>query len=147
MGVIIGAVLLVGGVVLFVLYPIIQGQWASLHRTSEEGTEADARKRVSLLALRDVEMDFATGKLDEEDYRALQSELSHAALRAIQEVEVQQQVAAAGPGALATGSEPLEAEIAAARVGLTEGHTCSGCGHVNEAGSSFCASCGEPLRR
>lgn len=146
MGVILGAVLLVGGVVLFVLYPIIQGQWASLHRSSEEGTEADARKRVSLLALRDVEMDFATGKLDEEDYRALRGELSHAALRAIQEVEVQQVVTGLS-GAASIGSDPLEAEIAAVRVGLEEGRTCSACGHVNRDGSRFCASCGEPLER
>lgn len=144
MGVIIGAVLLVGGVVLFVLHPIIQGQWATLHRTSDEGTEADARKRVSLLALRDVEMDFATGKLDEEDYRALQSELSHAALKAIQEVEVQQKVADL-VGSTATGSVELEAEIAAVRLGIAEGRTCASCGHVNQAGSNFCASCGEPL--
>lgn len=146
MGVLVGAILLIGGVVVFVLHPIIQGQWATLHRTAEEGTEADARKRVSLLALRDVEMDYATGKLDEEDYRALRSELSHAALSAIQEVEIQQDVVEL-TGSNPRGSDQLEAEIAAARVGLEEGRTCAPCGHVNVDGSKFCAACGKPIGR
>ena len=139
MSVILGAVLLVAAVVLFVLQPMLSGQRASLHRELDEPTEAEARRRVTLLALRDVEYDFATGKLDETDYRALKRELAAEALDAL---EVADAEAAAGP---AGASPDLEEEIARLRGGLRSGTTCSACGSGNEAGSAFCSYCGAPL--
>ena len=129
MALILGAALLTGGVILYILLPVIQGRSASLERDEDELTESEARKRVSLLALRDVEYDFATGKLDESDYKELKGEISLEALAALREVE----------------AEGLEAEIAAVRVGLHEGTTCQTCGHVNPDGSRFCANCGAQL--
>jgi len=82
MSVIIGAVLLVAAVILFILQPMLSGQRASLHRELDELTEAESRRRVTLLALRDVEYDFATGKLGEEDYQSLKRELAVSRLRA-----------------------------------------------------------------
>jgi hypothetical protein len=126
----LGALLLIGAVVFFVLTPILRNQHASLEREDDEMTETEARRRVTLLALRDVEYDYHTGKLDEGDYVAMKRELSAEA-------------EAKDPAAGARGA--LEAEIAALRAGMKEGLACSDCGHLNPEGSRFCASCGQPL--
>lgn len=135
----LGAVLLVVAVVAWVLLPVTRGQHASLEREADELTDAEARRRVALLALRDVEYDFHTGKLDESDYRALRSELSAEALAALQALEAE------STGERREVDAELEAEIAAVRAGLESGTTCPACGQVNPEGSRFCASCGGAL--
>ena len=71
-------------VVLFIIQPVAKGLHASLEREEDELTETEARKRVALLALRDVEYDFLAGKLDENDYRSLKGELTAEALAALE---------------------------------------------------------------
>ena len=132
----LGALLLVAAVVIFILQPLITGQRASLVREDDERSEAEALRRVKLLALRDVEYDYATGKLDEEDYASLKAELSAEALEALEMSERE---------ASGVGTEALEREIAAVRAGLESGTTCTSCGFANDEGSRFCASCGHPL--
>lgn len=139
MTVVVGAVLLVAAVVLYILQPMLTGQRASMHRELDEPTEAEARRRVTLLALRDVEYDYATGKLDEADYRALKRELAAEALTALEQADAE---AEAGPA----GAPPaLEAEIERLRRGLRSGTTCGACGSANDPGSRFCGYCGTPL--
>ncbi len=147
MALIIGAVLLTGGVILYILLPVIQGRQASLERSEDELTESEAKKRVSLLALRDVEYDFATGKLDETDYKELKGEISREALVALREVEAESESRRRGGAPLptTTGAGGVEAAIAAVREGLRRGTTCHTCGHLNADGSRFCAGCGAQL--
>jgi len=133
----VGAMLLIGAVVFFILQPVLSGIRAPMERDEDELTEVEARRRVTLLALRDVEYDFHSGKLDESDYRSLKRELSAEALSAMEEEE-RELVAP-------TSDEALEAEIRAVRRGLEEGTTCPDCGHLNATGSRFCASCGSAL--
>ena len=139
MSVVVGAVLLVVAVILFILQPMLSGRRVSLHREMDELTEAESRRRVTLLALRDVEYDYATGKLDEADYGSLRRELAAEALTALARADSE---AAAGPGA----PPAIEGEIARLRSGLRSGTTCAVCGTGNEAGSSFCGYCSAPLR-
>jgi len=137
----IGAVLVAAAVVLFIVQPVVRGLQASLEREEDELTETEARKRVALLALRDVEYDFLAGKLDENDYRSLKGELTAEALAALEADEK------ARSGVLsATAAAALEDEIAQARTGLRAGVLCSDCGFANEPGSRFCSSCGHALR-
>lgn len=142
MALILGAGLLAGGVMLFLLLPILRGDWATFHRSDDEPTEAEARKGVALKGLRDAEYDYATGKLDDDDYLALKGELSRQALTAMEEAS---RPGEASPGGAADDLDDLEAEIARARHGLAEGHTCHSCGHVSAPGSKFCSSCGGRL--
>ena len=135
----LGVALVTAAVVLFLLHPVISGIHASLDREDDELTETEARKRVALLALRDVEYDFLAGKLDEDDYRMMKAKLTAEALDALAADE-----AAKGEGG-AVGSAALEAEIAAVRQGLKGGVHCPSCSFTNPSGSRFCSACGAAL--
>lgn len=143
MTVLIGVTLVGAAVILFIVQPVVKGLHASLEREDDELTDTEARKRVALLALRDVEYDFLAGKLDEEDYRALKSELTAEALAALEADEAAR--AEGGSTAVAAGTEDLEAEIARIRAHLRSGLVCSSCAYQNDEGSRFCSSCGEAL--
>jgi len=132
----LGILLLATAVVVILLQPLVMGQAALLVGDGDELSEAGARRRVALLALRDVEYDFATGKLDGEDYRSLRAEISGEALVALDDLDRED----AG-----RGSAALEAEIAAVRLGLEAGAACGACGFLNPEGSRFCSSCGGTL--
>ena len=108
--VIIGAILLVGISVFLILQPIISGQEAPMHASVEEPTEAQFKKRVSLLQLRDAEYEYAMGKLGEEDYQALRKQVSAEALAAIREAE--NEAKGRPSGDYAEGNADLEDEIA-----------------------------------
>jgi hypothetical protein len=136
----LGVSLVAAAVVLFIMQPVVKGIHASLEREDDELTETEARKRVALLALRDVEYDFLAGKLDEEDYRSLKADLTAEALAALEADEA----AKAGLGAEA-GDAALEAEIAMIRSGLREGVACPDCAYTNVSGSRFCSACGQAL--
>ncbi len=140
MGLFIGAALVAAAVVLFIVQPVAKGLHASLERDEDELTETEARKRVALLALRDVEYDYLAGKLDEDDYRSLKGELTAEALAALEADERARSGRLSGEAAAA-----LEAEIAEARAGLKAGAFCSDCGFANEPGSRFCSACGHAL--
>lgn len=139
----VGVALVVAAILIFIMQPVVRGLHASLERDADELTETEARKRVALLALRDVEYDFLAGKLDEEDYRSLKAELTAEALAALEADE-----AARGAGAADTAGDTdtdLEAEIARVRAGLRAGLVCPDCGFSNEKGARFCSACGHAL--
>lgn len=156
----IGGGLLAAAVVLYVLLPLVRGRWAPLHRTAEEYSEDQFRRQVALAALRDIEYDYATGKMDEEDYRELKAELSAEALRILETLRDQEEISGDGAAPEEAGAEPdgadeagvseeeadvLEAEIARIRRGLQEGRTCRSCAFLNPSGSQFCGRCGREL--
>jgi hypothetical protein len=135
----LGVALVTGAVVLFLLHPVIKGIHASLDREDDEVTETEARKRIALIALRDVEYDFLAGKLDDFDYREMKAKLTAEALAALEADEV------ARDGKGQSGESGLEAEIAAIRRGLASGTACAECSYSNPEGSRFCAACGHAL--
>lgn len=138
----IGAAMVAAAVVIFIIQPVAKGIHASLERAEDELTETEARKRVALLALRDVEYDFLAGKLDDNDYRSLKGELTAEALAALEaDEQAREQVGS-------VGSADVEAEIASIRMGLhgDAGAACGDCGYVNEPGSRFCSACGHALQ-
>jgi cytochrome c-type biogenesis protein CcmI len=154
---IVGVTLVAAGVILFVMLPVLRGDWATMERSDDEVTEVDARKQAALRGLRDAEYDFRSGKLDQADYQLLKSDLARQALEAMEEEEEEEEGTADGgtpsdaaaKPAKSADSDPegdsLEAEIALVRKGMAEGRTCPGCGHLNVEQSRFCTGCGGRL--
>lgn len=86
--------------------------------------DAEARRRVALASLKELEYDFLGGKLDDADYRAQKERLSVealAAMRAAEAVSGESGATVAGPDRHA-------------------------CGFLNPPLSRFCAGCGARLR-
>ncbi len=100
---------------------------AGAETETEEPEPAARRERVSLYAaLRDLEQDFETGKVSEEDYRTLRDDLrARAALLLQQEREAQPRSAASLP--------------------VLESPCCPACGATPRSGDRFCAGCGARL--
>ena len=157
-GLIVGVTLVAAGVILFVMMPVLRGDWATMERSDDEVTEVDARKQAALRGLRDAEYDFRSGKLDQADYQLLKSNLACQALEAMQEESAAEPAADQGTPTDATAKpaesaapapapdgDSLEAEIARVRKGMAEGRTCPGCGHLNVEKSRFCTDCGGRL--
>lgn len=93
--------------------------------------DAEARRRSTLAALKDLEYDYLGGKLDQADYLAQRDRLSYEALAAIRAAEAAQADAGVGvvDGIVAAGERITHA-----------------CGFVNPPASRFCAGCGKRLR-
>ena len=83
MGLMVGLTLVVSTAVLFVMLPVLRGDWATMGRSAGEITEVDARKQAALRGLRDAEYDYHSGKLDQADYQVLKSDLARQALKAM----------------------------------------------------------------
>jgi hypothetical protein len=130
------AVLLTVGVVAVIFHPLVTGTAAPMGASEADLTEPQHRKRMALLALRDVEYDYHAGKLDETDYRALRAQVSAEALEAL-DAEAREVPVSARP--------ELEAEIAQLRASIREGAVCPHCAHPNPRGSRFCGECGAAL--
>ncbi|HZG44229.1 MAG TPA: zinc ribbon domain-containing protein [Longimicrobium sp.] len=93
--------------------------------------DAEARRRVALASLKELEYDYLGGKLDTADYQAQKQRMSLEALATLRAAE-----AARTDAGLDGGDEPTVARTAADQ---------HGCGFVNPAGSRFCAGCGVRL--
>lgn len=121
-----------------------------------------AQKERALDAIRDLDMDFATGKLSETDYRGLRARYvaeAAATLEALDRTSVRAAVSGNGHGAPApidavegTAVDVLANEVIddleeriAARKAALERRSCPGCGAPRGERDRFCRECGEPL--
>ncbi len=137
----LGAALFAAAVVLYVVSPLVTGKQARVTRTALEFTDAEAWKLVTLRALRDVEYDYHTGKLDDQDYEELKTELTAEAAQALKRAQLDDAPADVRASRVAA----VEAEILAMRAALRDVVSCSECNHSNPPGSHFCAACGVGL--
>ena len=92
--------------------------------------DAEARRRVALASLKELEYDYLGGKLDTADYQAQKQRMSLEALAALRAAEA------------ARGEAGMEADGAAPARMAVDRHAC---GFVNPVGSRFCAGCGVRL--
>jgi hypothetical protein len=143
MTLLIAAVLMAAAVGVAVIHPILSRRVALVRDvTAGSVLDAEARKRVALTELKEIEYDYLGGKLDEADYRDLRERISREALAAMRAVDAVHGVAADGAPA-----EPVAA-VAAADGVQGDGEVVDvahACGWGNLAGSRFCGGCGERL--
>ena len=116
----------------------------SLESAIIEETEWDLlqrKKEVTLGNIQDLDFEYKCGKLSEEDYRKVRSEMSSEAagvLRQIEEIESTKDLDAL-----------IRREVALRRSQKSpEGDqiACSGCGYQNPPANKFCAECGVKLK-
>lgn len=126
-----------------------------LEEEFQELEELAARKSVLLQTLRDIDSDFETGKLSEEDYESMKEEYERRAVRIMQKIDD-----------LRTGADveaDLDAVIEEARESSSDDSdratnetnqdetaptmSCPACGAAIESDDRFCSQCGESLER
>jgi hypothetical protein len=115
----------------FVVRPVVARRDALLVDLAPGAVmDAEARRRVALASLKELEYDYLGGKLDTADYQAQKQRMSLEALATLRAAE-----AARSDAGLDGGESPVAGTA-------TDRHAC---GFVNPAGSRFCAGCGVRL--
>jgi len=130
----LAAAFVVGAAVLFMLLPMIQGREAPLDRAEVEPDEVRSQRRVLLRAIRDADYDFATGKLDDDDYRALKTELTKETLQLLDEA-----------AEAAEDSDVAGSALGKAGGGVSDRDQCPSCNARVQRGTRFCTECGVGL--
>lgn len=126
--------ILIGIVFLGVSVGIVSLPFRKKHLKSVKAakTHVQAEQRETVLsALRDLDFDFKTGKVSEEDYTPLRTRLLIEAAQYIEQ-ETEQ-------------DEKLEAMIQTRRAARQESVKCDHCGSSIEADQHFCAKCGSAV--
>ena len=115
------------------------------HENGDETERLLLQKEMLYGAIRDLDFDFQTGKVDQKDYAELHQQLEREA------VQILRQLDAADP--LVALDHEIERQVFALRrhgastVCGSSRESCSGCGTPLENGENFCPCCGQALRR
>jgi hypothetical protein len=133
------------GVVVFVGEPLVRRarQPGYVPSGDHELEQLGLQKETLYTAIRDLDFDFQTGKVDQKDYTELRQQLEGEAVHILRRID------AADP--LAGLDQDLERQIIALRRHqvalppvLPQSH-CPGCGVRLQGDENFCPTCGRPL--
>ncbi len=139
-------VLMAVGIVVFLGEPLVRPDTAQAPDVqADEGEVLLLHKDMLYTAIRDLDFDYHTGKVDEQDYIELRQSLEDEAIATLRQLDTVDPLAAL--------DNEIECQIAALRQGeLGEGsgektmpETCHGCGATLQGDENFCAFCGQPL--
>ena len=135
------------GVVIGVGEPLAR-RWSYRAHGQENDDDTERlvlQKEMLYGAIRDLDFDFQTGKVDQKDYAELRQQLEREA------VQILRQLDAADP--LVALDHEIEHQVFALRrdsasiVYGSSRESCCGCGTPLENGENFCPCCGQALRR
>jgi len=115
--------------VYFVSRPLLEKNKSGVKAASKDAQPG--QREAVLAALRDLDFDFKTGKISEEDYQPLRAQLIG---EAAQYMESEKK-----------DDEQLEALIQSRRKTQSRQATCPSCGKKIVLGDSFCSTCGAKL--
>lgn len=140
-------VLMAVGIVVFLGEPLVRQDTGDalpdVH--ADEGEVLLLQKDTLYTAIRDLDFDYHTGKVDQQDYVELRQRLEDEAIATLRQLDTVDPLAAL--------DSDIERQIAALRQGGTGGgsggttipETCHGCGATLQGDENFCAFCGQPL--
>ncbi len=132
--------------VAFVAIPLIQHRGRDVTETERLSSELQAGRDRVLSSLQELEMDFNTGKILEEDYQDQRQALMKEGAGILRRIDVLK----AGGDVSPKGDEiddEIEAAIAQIRSDKEngDGGFCPSCGSEVKAGDLFCIRCGNTL--
>ncbi len=132
--------------VAFVAIPLIQHRGKDVTETERLSSELQAGRDRVLSSLQELEMDFNTGKILEEDYQDQRQALMKEGAGILRRIDVLK----AGGDVSPKGDEiddEIEAAIAQIRSDKEngDGGFCPSCGSEVKAGDLFCIRCGNTL--
>jgi ribonuclease HII len=149
---IIGFILL-GAALVFVSRPF----WEKRKKGAKDSSTAQVSRRESVLAaLRDLDFDFKTGKVSEEDYQPLRAPLLAEAAQYVESEKNQDEKLEALIQARRKAPQKIKCEHCDAPIEADQhfcancgspvhSELCPSCGKKNRAGDLFCSSCGTKL--
>jgi hypothetical protein len=123
-------------------------RWAYRVHSHEHGDDTERlslQKEMLYGAIRDLDFDFQTGKVDQKDYAELRQQLEREAAQILRQLD------AVDP--LVALDHEIEHQVFALRrysastVCGSSRESCCGCGTPLENGENFCPCCGQALRR
>ncbi len=129
--ILIGFVLL-GASIAFVFLPFRQKPRATLKALNADG-DYDRKRESVLSALRDLDFDFKTGKVSEEDYTPVRTRLMAEAAQYFEQEKKEE--------------EKLETLIQTRRTSQQKVVNCDHCGESIEASQRFCSKCGSAVNK
>ncbi|HLA25380.1 MAG TPA: zinc-ribbon domain-containing protein [bacterium] len=125
--------ILIGAVGAIILYPLVRRSEA-VPAGAPPPPDA-ARARLALTAIKELEFDYETGKIDDDDYQALRARYDARAVEALEHPEP----LSSGPSpAPDDATAQIEAEVRAARTR----RFCTNCGGALPKTARFCPACG-----
>lgn len=119
-----------------VAYPLLSRKVAepgAAALTESDYTDLLYRKEATLIALKDLEFDFKTGKIDDADYDEVKTGLEAEAMEILRNIE-QFDKGASQPAAPSSAQERPKAK-----------NFCHNCGAPAGKGHKFCSECGARL--
>jgi hypothetical protein len=132
--ILIGLVLL-AAIAFYVSRPIVQPQ--------RDGADATMlatlaiRRDAVYSQIRELDMDHATGKMNDEDYQPARADLVAQAATLLKQID--------GMLVAQPAADDVEALIAARRKAVKSAATCPACGKPGTPDDAFCSKCGTPL--
>lgn len=155
----------------YVVWPLVTSRPAPVVVENDRLTELIGRKDAVLTAIKDLEFDYLTGKLSDEDYQRLDQRLRRQAIGLIQQIEklapesavmderLEAEIArlrkTQDRAPVVTVSQPLVATVAGVESAprtepagpATSGpRFCTACGNPVQPSHKFCARCGAPVQ-
>lgn len=156
MDIVLYSLLLLGGLA-FIAYPLFASRQQRLSEKSEGVERRDdllKEKQTVYAAIKDLDFEYKTGKLSDEDYAALRESYRARALNILKQIDEPEQAppstAEPGDGVPPVKSGSIAPEGTSATTDTKVGAAvdallCVQCGQANPQGSKFCSKCGTPL--
>ena len=138
------AVLLTIGTFALVMYPFFRKQAMPSTVVKDEALqELSSRRDTTYSMLKELEFDFQTGLLTEEDYRDLETRYKDKAVSILKGMDTSTKGTKRRKG---TGvEEVIEKQVSELRRG--KGQFCPQCGERYQKGDRFCSRCGARLEK
>jgi cytochrome c-type biogenesis protein CcmH/NrfG len=133
----VAAILLITAVALFVAAPLSDDVFGRENSDRSPAGQGDHEHSLAVQGLRDLEFDYAMGKLDPDDYRELRARLETRALATMGRFE------------RSVPQSPLKAAMTSESIvaaGTVSVKFCQQCGTGTSAANNFCSNCGAALQ-